>query len=779
MNTVHLHGCRAEPLLSYLAGLGVARLVGEQLDPDATARWDGDHLVISGRDLDETNLVAFFAEDYKPTPVVAPWNGGGGFQDEGKTTSPSAQGVIEKVRNSGLARLGPYRQAITAADEARHRARRLGLTKDGKVLKQGKAQLIELCRGSFPDEALAWLDASVVLLDDDIRYPLILGTGGNVGRMDLSANFLEQLETSGLLEESPNEPVRRRNDAPASRALLRHALFRAGEVQFVPSSTSQFDPGTKGGPNSSAVGDGKALSNPWSFVLGIEGAMVFASAAARRLSVESQTGRSKASMPFTVDATASGYGSASTRENVKGELWVPLWRNDLSHREIQHLISEGRSQWGRRQARSGLDFVRATATLGVDRSIDEFVRYLIGVRDGQSPLAVPIGRFKVRDRVRPEADLLRQLDRWVGRARFNFNRVPAAVRSALNAVEREQFAVSTFGGAARLQTVLAVLAETEQAASRSGRYLQDRGLEPMSGLSAREWVPVLNDGSVEFRIAVGLASLSDRMSAGRPTAAEAVGRSLMTLLRPVVRTRSGLGWAKGGPRVPNFGRRPLFDTLNDVVGARATLACSVRAGPEALDQVAGLPFAFDYGLGVDLADVGRLLHGQVDEERLGAILSGLLLLEWKGSFDVVKDSLSAPDDSVARLYAASEPAYVVLAPFFAGRLPVAPSEAEPRPNRSISVRPRQEWVGAIRTGRAHTAARSAARLLRGRGWRLIVDSFERSNVERGRLAAALLLHLGRGGGVLRQIRFLLNHQCTVGTRWIASRESQESSNEQT
>ena len=779
MNTVHLHGCRAEPLLGYLTGLGVIRLVGEQLDPDASARWDGDHLVISGTYLSETNLVDFFAEDYKPTPAVAPWNSGGGFQDAGKPTSPSAQRVVEKVRNSDLARLDPYREAIAAADEARHRARRLGLTKDGKVLKQGKAPLIELCRGSFPDEALAWLDASVVLLDDDIRYPLILGTGGNVGRMDLSANFLEQLETAGLLEDSSNQPVRGRNDAPTSRALLHHALFRVGEVQFVPSSTSQFDPGAKGGPNSSAVGDGKALANPWSFVLGIEGAMVFASAAARRLSAESQTGGSKASMPFTVDATASGYGSASTGENVKGELWAPLWRNDLTHREILHLVSEGRSQWGRSQARSGLDFVRATATLGVDRSIDEFVRYLIGVRDGQSPLAVPVGRFKVRDRVRPEADLLRQLDGWVGKARINFNRVPAAVRSALNSLEREQFAVSTFGGAARLQTVLAVLAETEQAASRSAKYRQDRRLEPISGLSAREWVPKLNDDSVEFRIAAGLASLSDRISAGPPAVAKTVGGSLMTLLRPVVRTRFGLGWAKGGPRVPNFGRRPLFDVLNDVVGARAALACSARSGIEASDQVAGLPFAFDYGLGVDLADIGCLLHGQVNEERLDAILSGLLLLDWKDSFKVIGHGLAVSDDPVARLHAASEPAYVVLAPFFAGRLPVAPSEAEPNPRRSIAVRPRPEWVGAVRTGHAHVAARAAARLLRGRGWRLTVDGFERSNVERGRLAAALLLHLGQGDGDQRQIRFLLNHQCTVETRWIASRESQESSNEQT
>lgn len=776
MNAIHLRGCRAEPLLSYLAGLGVIRLVAEQLNPDVSARWDGDHLVITGEDLDDASLVEFFAEDYRPTPAVAPWNSGGGFQDEGKLTSPAAQNIVDRVRRSDTARLHLYREAIAAADEARRRARCYGLTEHGKVLKPHKARLIELCRAIFPDGALAWLDASVVLLDDDVAYPLILGTGGNIGRMDLSANFLEQLDAAGLLGDSSDQSKRGRKGPPQIRELLHHALFRSGDVRLGRGSAGQFDPGGKGGPNSSSTGDGSALTNPWTFVLGIEGAMAFASAAARRLSVESQTGARMASMPFTVAATEVGYGSASTGETVKGELWAPLWRDGLSYREIRHLISEGRSQWGRRQARSGLDFVRATATLGIDRSIDEFVRYLIGVRDGQSPLAVPVGRFRVADRVRPEAEILRQLDDWVLRARSNDG--PAAVKRALNSLNRAQFEVARFGGARRLQNVLTALAEAEEAASRSAKYRKDRHLEPIAGLSAQEWVPVLNDDSVEFRIAVGLASLRDRVSPGRPSAAEAVGGSLPTLLRPVIRTQFGVDWAKGGPRVPNLGRRPFFDVLNDVVGARAALACSAQPRGDAQEHIAGLPFAFDYGLSVDLADVGRLLCAQVNEERLGAILSGLLLLEWRDAFAVVADRLRVSDDPVSRLQAASEPVYVALAPFFAGHLPVAPRDTEPNPKGSIAVRPRPEWIGAIRTGSAHTAARSAAQLLRGRGWRLITDRFGRSNIDQGRLAAALLPQLDRAGGDQRQIRFLLNQQSAVDTRWSASRESQEPIHEQ-
>ena len=511
MTPIHLHGCRAEPLLSYLAGLGVVRLVAEQITPDVSARWDGNHLVVAAQDLEEARLIEFLAEGYRPTPLIAPWNGRGGFQDGQERPSEE---IMRKVECSDSGRLGPYREAIKIARATWEEARGYELIADGKVRseRRHKAKFIELCRARFPDEALAWLDASAVLLDDDIAFPLILGTGGNIGSMDISFTFLKSMDALGLLDGQASETTPPNKKHSDGRPLIQHALFGDGEVELVRGSTSQFDPGGLGGPNSSAIGDGAALTNPWSFVLAMEGAMVFASAAARRLSAESQAGPSKVSMPFTVSATVVGYGSAAENESPKGELWAPLWRDNMSYREIRSFISEGRSQWGRNQARSGLDFVRAAATLGVDRSVDEFVRYLISVRNGKDPLAVPIGRYKVADRMRPEADLLRQLDSWVSRARSN--QAPGAVTAALNALDRAQFAVATHGGARRLQTVLAELAEAEQAVSRSPKYCDDRRLHPIGGLSAQEWLPLLDDGSVEFRIAVGLASLSDRAPSG-------------------------------------------------------------------------------------------------------------------------------------------------------------------------------------------------------------------------------------------------------------------------
>ncbi|MYH87833.1 MAG: type I-U CRISPR-associated protein Csx17, partial [Acidimicrobiaceae bacterium] len=685
MNEIHLFGCRSEPLLGYLSGLGVVRLVAEQLDPDVSARWDGDHLVLAMQELTESDIMDHFEFRYVPTPVVAPWNSGSGYQDEGKITSGTAQNLVRQISESASERLRPYREAVAVGHSARSEARRRGLSEAGKIPKKSKSQFIELCRATFPDEALAWLDASVVLLDeDDPAFPLILGTGGNIGRMDLSVNFLSQLETLGFLDEGDESGANGRRGSVDQRSLLGNALLGDTNVRLSRDTTSQYNPGAVGGPNSSSAGDAPALTNPWSFLLAMEGAMVFASAAARRLSRGYRNGGAKSAMPFTVAPTAIGHGSASINEETKGEIWVPLWRQAMSFPEIRQLISEGRCQWGRQQARSGLDFVQAIATLGVDRSVDEFVRYLIGVRHGQSPLAVPVGRFQVKSNVVPQVDLLRQTDNWANRA--NSTKAPTSVSTALHAFDRARFEVARFPDPMRLQVALSTLADAENAVSRSPAYRTDRRLEPIRGLSAGEWLPSLDDGSAEFRIAVGLAFLCDRVPPRQLNPAESIRGSLATFLRPVARDRFRSTWSRHGPKVPNLGRRPVFEVLLDVFAARAVLSASRNTDDGSHETVVGLPFAYDHSVSIDLADIGHLLS-RLDEQRLADILAGLLLLDWNSSFEVARECVSAtPRDEIARAHVGSQPVYAVLAPFFLGRLPIAPTDALPNPRESVPVR---------------------------------------------------------------------------------------------
>lgn len=108
---VELTGCRPEPLASYLKAIGVLRLVAEQRDRDAGGFWRGEHFVVSSA-LDRDALMRFFTEQWRPTPVISPWNGGSGFWP---STSDEALRTIEA---SPEPRLAGYAAAISLARKA-------------------------------------------------------------------------------------------------------------------------------------------------------------------------------------------------------------------------------------------------------------------------------------------------------------------------------------------------------------------------------------------------------------------------------------------------------------------------------------------------------------------------------------------------------------------------------------------------------------------------------------------------------------------------------------
>ena len=74
----NLSGCRPIPLASYLKAMGLIRILWDQKDPTVQGWWEDETFVIN-TDLDQTALVNFFCEEYAPTPIVSPWNGGSGF----------------------------------------------------------------------------------------------------------------------------------------------------------------------------------------------------------------------------------------------------------------------------------------------------------------------------------------------------------------------------------------------------------------------------------------------------------------------------------------------------------------------------------------------------------------------------------------------------------------------------------------------------------------------------------------------------------------------------
>ena len=69
--------------------MGIVRILSEQKDPN-TRGWREEEAFAIDTELDKGALETFFSEQYAPTPIVAPWNGGSGFFKKDNTEALSA-----------------------------------------------------------------------------------------------------------------------------------------------------------------------------------------------------------------------------------------------------------------------------------------------------------------------------------------------------------------------------------------------------------------------------------------------------------------------------------------------------------------------------------------------------------------------------------------------------------------------------------------------------------------------------------------------------------------
>ena len=345
MNLHRLDGCSPTPLASYLKALGVLRLVAEQLDPEARAWWEGERFVLATT-CSAPDLLRFFLDGYSPTPLVSPWNKGSGFFYDGDPALTAAESseasrfellrvgvrdarlqlrrlseadqrvreIKEKSKSKSLS--AAERSALRASDEYKKM-----LADAERVFKTLKNVLMPNLKVSWRGPHRQWVDAALVLEDDgQAKFPALLGTGGNDGRLDFTNNYLQRL--TELFDFAALTGSARPSTGRCFRSAL-WGLADAGITQSV--SVGQFAPGDAGGANATTGPFGDPRMNPADFVLMMEGAVLFASAATRRMDVHRSA---RASAPFATASHPAGYASAAVSdEDGRGEQWMPLWQN--------------------------------------------------------------------------------------------------------------------------------------------------------------------------------------------------------------------------------------------------------------------------------------------------------------------------------------------------------------------------------------------------------------------------------------------------------------------
>jgi CRISPR-associated protein Csx17 len=684
-----LEGCNPTPLASYLKALGILRLVAEQKDAKAAGRWEGEQFVLRST-LSTEELERFFLDEYRPSPIVAPWNGGSGFY-----AKDNKIGIVA-IANAKTSRLELYQQVIEQTiAEVRGREES---PKDDE-----KAEFLSRVRSRLPDAALTWFDAAVMLAAQRPGYPPLLGTGGNDGRLDFTNNFMQRLVE--VIDPADGKPTK------TSHQWLVGALYGKAICGLIPRAIGQFSPGSAGGPNATAGFASASFVNPWDFVLMLEGSLLFAGAATRRLNGSDVSGLS---YPLTVRTTGSGTGAGSMADegSSRAEIWMPLWGAYIGVSEMTLLFAEARVTLGRRPVRDGLSFARAVCSYGTDRGIMAFQRFGFLMRSGKAYLATPLTRFLVRRR--PSVELLRQLDdfAWLDRLRSfaRSDRAPGRLRQLVRRLEDAIFALTQFGGRQEVQRILILLGQVQQACAVSIKARE--AVSPIPWLS-HEWVQKADDQTHEFRIACALAGLSD----------------MRGFLVPQKKDKGRIQWDLDS-RKAVWAAGDLVSNLLQVLDRRLLEAQrgESSAGREPADRVM---------LGSKLAgyaSIAAFLRKETDDERTAALLNGLVNVK-------IQRGEAATVDESSDLPAAD---FTVLKPFFTPAFTLrrlgllAEGESLPIPRQILALLRTDDPTGADR------AVSAAWRRLRIAGFPLPSQpSLAPTSLARNgaRLAAALMIPL--------------------------------------
>ena len=523
----------------------------------------------------------------------------------------------------------------------------------------------------------------------------MLGSGGNDGRYDIANDYAQAVVYALALE---------RGEAAAHDSAI--ALAAALWCTAAPQRKMSLAHLTRdASPVNSPSGESDALGNPWELVLAIEGTLLFAAGAGRRLGDGADAGLVA---PFTLGPTGAGYGSAVAGEKGRAELWLPIWEQPATMAEIETLFREGRLQVGRRSARTGLDGARAAAELGVARGIDAFERLSILERAGLSNLAVPAGRVEVR--ARPAAQLLRTLDPWLGRlTRLAGGDVAQPLREPIAALDRASFAVAERGNPADVRSLVVAFGRVEGAMSRAGDSSVPVGLEPVAP-PAQAWIAALDTRSVEVRVAIALASVGDG-DAEHPR---------LPALRDYLHATG----------CDAHGRRRYGETTPGSVPSRADIVMRLAAAHERRHQDAvragRSELGFGHALGAGLGDLSALSGGRIDDREMGLLVDGLALLDYR---DARRSEGPVNSDCV-------DPLLAILAIAFHDPRSAAGTDGGP----SGRCRPRTGWISRLRAD--HVRDVTADALLRLRLAELAViaeaDDLQTGAASGPRLAAALL-----------------------------------------
>ncbi len=696
-HAIELSGCPPHVLANYLKALAVLRLVATQKDPGARSQWlDGSFVLTTTLSQDE--LGRFFLQEYQPTPLIAPWNGGSGFYPKDNREA------LDAIAAGASRRFQLFREAIAVG-------RLVTKGRKERPADDEKLEMIRRARATWPEALLPWLGAALSLTDDSVQYPSLLGTGGNDGRLDFTNNQMQRLVE--LFDPDTGKAK------PGTSELLSGALFGNAVDGLEKRAIGQFLPGGAGGANATSGFSAESLVNLWDFVLAIEGTISFQVATLRRL----DTARAvQASAPFAVQGRAAGYASATAADegNGRGEQWMPLWKARATWPEVKKLFDEGRLFSSGVRATNSMQAAIALSSMGAVRGVSAFERFGFVERNGQANLAVPLGRWSVQ--TKPAAKVVEVFEDWVERLRRAGEKpgAPAGIDRVVRRLQTAMLHAIQFGSGWAVTSLLALLAEVETALVRSGRWAMAQGtegLQPLPTLHSTPLIAVLGEPTTQIRLAVAIAAFSSTLEFEKKKLDATIRWNCLPLQKPQT------GNARFIAQTNSFASTPrevwggtLIDSLCAVLERRLTE--SARTGAPVF--IPSTPSTVT----VTPSEIAEFLASPEHDLEIERLARGFMCVDWAGPLESPQP---VPSGTVPALFATFRLTYDERPPVGARAKRVEDS----RPARLLA------------RGQGERAFEAAEHRLRASNIRLAIDSRRHlvslSSRDARRLAASLLI----------------------------------------
>lgn len=231
-----------------------------------------------------------------------------------------------------------------------------------------------------------------------VSFNPLFGSGGNAGKRAFSngwAKAIEALAPSAAVAKEPkkNETGKQKaarekrekkalkeyqQEAPTRQQKNRdelESLLLGRPIAWLVEELvagSWFSEATKLYNSGQSPARGGHIS-PWAMALACEGLPLLAGGPSRRLGARS---RAVGAFPFITQPIAATAEKEADR--LRGEIWIPLWTRPMTLAETSSLFSRGRAELRGRGALTPAMFATVIRKRGVDAGISEFRRFTLG-----------------------------------------------------------------------------------------------------------------------------------------------------------------------------------------------------------------------------------------------------------------------------------------------------------------------------------------------------------------------------------------------------------------